>query len=262
MDVARACVRCGGVFKSRHGGKPQKFCSTSCRVASGRDAEREVARLRPTTQVVTCTECGLTLQVSTRGTPRKFCSQACARRTHNRRQNRARLPLASPASRNCAHCGGQFVAKSRDRIYCYNQTCRQAAYQARKVQGVRLVKSHLVKCDGCGNAFTSLRPEARWCSKQCANRHWGNVRSRQRALPSAAKYTDLQIFERDRWRCHLCRKRVRKDVSRLHPDGATIDHLVPISQGGIDEPANVATAHWKCNQSKGVTAMGEQLALL
>ena len=79
---------------------------------------------------------------------------------------------------------------------------------------------------------------------------------------SEAKYTDLQIFERDGWRCHLCKKLVRRDVSRLHPEGATIDHLVPTSLGGDDEPANVATAHWKCNRHKKNRAMNEQLRIL
>lgn len=64
------------------------------------------------------------------------------------------------------------------------------------------------------------------------------------------------------WRCHLCGKRVRRKASRTDPFGATIDHLVPLSLGGADEPANVATAHYRCNQDKRACAMNEQLALL
>lgn len=37
----------------------------------------------------------------------------------------------------------------------------------------------------------------------------------------------------------------------MDPDGATIDHIVPLSLGGSDEPANVATAHRRCNIRKG-----------
>lgn len=223
---------------------------------------REPASPRPTSKTITCEECGLVLEVSTRGTPRKFCSQKCAMRAGNRRGRRAWLPLAQPASKKCAECGADFIAKSRDRIYCYDRHCAVAAYKKRQAQGVTLVGTRAVTCHGCGTAFTAARPEARWCSKRCANRHWGAVRARQRGQASGAKYTDLQIFERDRWRCHLCKKRVRRNVDRTHPDGATIDHLIPVAQSGLDEPANVATAHWKCNRSKGVRAMGEQLALL
>jgi 5-methylcytosine-specific restriction endonuclease McrA len=59
------------------------------------------------------------------------------------------------------------------------------------------------------------------------------------------------VFERDNWTCHLCGGAVDPDLPRLDPMGATIDHLTPLSLGGVDELANVATAHWSCNRAKG-----------
>lgn len=147
------------------------------------------------------------------------------------------------------------MPKRRDRIYCYGKHCPQAAYQARKKAGEALLVSRReVACDGCGKTFITVRPEARWCSKACANRHWGNVRARQRGVLSTAKYTDREIFERDDWICQICHHPVDRDVSRLHDDGATIDHVIPISKGGTDEPDNVVTAHWRCNRDKGARA--------
>lgn len=212
-----------------------------------------------------CAQCGNPIVESGRGRPRRFCSDPCKQKASNTRQRRSQLPLRnpSPEPRQCAHCGDSFVPKRRDRIYCYGKHCPQYAYQARVANGEALrVVAHDATCAGCGGHFSARRPEARWCSTTCANRHWGNVRARQRGQLSEAKYTDLEIFERDGWRCHLCRMPVNRDVPRLHPDGATIDHLIPASLGGVDEPANVATAHWKCNRSKGARAMGEQLALI
>lgn len=212
-----------------------------------------------------CAECGAPIVECGIGRPRRFCSDKCKRKTHNVRNRRSRLPLRdpNPAARPCAYCGMPFTPKRRDRIYCYDDYCNQYAYQERKAhrEGARVVERQ-VTCHGCGAEFTTIRPETRWCSKACANRHWGNVRARQRGELSEAKYTDLEIFERDGWRCHLCRKPVRRDVPRTHDDGATIDHPVPTSLGGKDEPANVATAHWKCNRDKRAQPMGEQLALL
>jgi 5-methylcytosine-specific restriction endonuclease McrA len=75
-------------------------------------------------------------------------------------------------------------------------------------------------------------------------------------------YTDREIFIRDNWRCHLCGKKIDPQLPRRHPDGATIDHLVPLSDGGADAPSNVASAHMRCNKAKGVRAMNEQLRLL
>lgn len=208
-----------------------------------------------------CAECGAQIVECGIGRPRKFCSDKCKMAAHNRRSRRARLPLGQVHDVTCEWCGLVFSAKDRRRRLC-SDSCKSATYRERRAVGQRRVIARKATCDGCGTTFETVRPEARWCSKGCANRHWGNVRARQRGQLSQAKYTDLEIFERDGWRCHLCRKLVRRDVPRLHPEGATIDHLVPTSLGGEDEPHNVATAHWKCNRDKRARAMGEQLALI
>jgi len=52
------------------------------------------------------------------------------------------------------------------------------------------------------------------------------------------------VFERDGWRCHLCGRRVRRSE-------ASIDHLIPIADGGPHTYANVATAHLACNIRRG-----------
>ncbi len=60
-------------------------------------------------------------------------------------------------------------------------------------------------------------------------------------------YDDQYIFDRDRWICHLCDLAIDPSVSRKSGDGATIDHIIPLSLGGSDAPDNVAAAHWRCN---------------
>jgi len=263
MTVETTCPRCGETFAPRRsGGKPQKYCSIRCKSNAVAAAARE--RDRPERPTI-CAECGGPVVQLERGRPRRFCSDQCKQRAGNVRLRRSLLPLrdSAPQPRECAHCGDSFIPKRRDRIYCYGKFCPQSAYQARVANDEKLrVVARVAKCDGCGTEFQTTRPEARWCSKTCANRHWGNVRARQRGRLSEARYTDREIFERDRWICHLCKKKVRRDVPRLHPEGATIDHLVPISLGGLDEPANVACSHWKCNRDKRAKAMNEQLRLL
>jgi 5-methylcytosine-specific restriction endonuclease McrA len=41
------------------------------------------------------------------------------------------------------------------------------------------------------------------------------------------------------------------DIKRTDKLGATIDHVLPISKGGLDTMENVALAHWICNIRKG-----------
>jgi 5-methylcytosine-specific restriction endonuclease McrA len=71
------------------------------------------------------------------------------------------------------------------------------------------------------------------------------------------------IAERDRWRCHLCRKAVsRKLRGTSRPLSPSLDHVVPLSKGGAHDPANVRLAHLRCNLSKGNRGGGEQLSLI
>ena len=210
-----------------------------------------------------CAECGEPIVPNAIGRPRRFCCDACKRRANNRRVSRARLPTSTTVEKVCPVCGKAFLAKRRNRVYCYDGWCNQESYRRRVRAGqAGRIGERVVECDECGESFKASRPEARWCSKACANRHWGRVRARQKRTPSAANYTDREIFNRDGWRCHICGQKVRQDVGRTHPDGATIDHIIPIARGGDDEPSNVATAHWRCNRDKRDGAADDQLRLM
>lgn len=52
------------------------------------------------------------------------------------------------------------------------------------------------------------------------------------------------IFERDGWLCGICGEPVERA-------DATLDHIVPVSLGGADEPENVRLAHSLCNSRRG-----------
>ena len=71
-----------------------------------------------------------------------------------------------------------------------------------------------------------------------------------------------KVYDRDQWRCHLCRKPVPKTATYPHPRSASIDHIVPLAEGGEHSYRNVATAHLVCNTAKRTKAVGEQLRLL
>jgi hypothetical protein len=49
--------------------------------------------------------------------------------------------------------------------------------------------------------------------------------------------------------CHWC-----KEIMVFHGDGplrATIEHVIPLNRGGLDNPNNMALAHKKCNHDRG-----------
>jgi 5-methylcytosine-specific restriction endonuclease McrA len=65
------------------------------------------------------------------------------------------------------------------------------------------------------------------------------------------QFTDVEIFERDGWRCHLCSRPVLK-ASRFNRDpmAASLDHIWPLSKGGEHVRENVACSHLGCNLAK------------
>ena len=58
------------------------------------------------------------------------------------------------------------------------------------------------------------------------------------------------MAERDGFVCALCSGPVDLTLNRRSRMGATVDHVVPISRGGLDEWSNVQLAHWICNVKK------------
>lgn len=131
----------------------------------------------------------------------------------------------------------------------------------------------------CGKSFAGL---GQTCSRSCggklmARRHGrivddrasrraaDRLRCARRRAALAAQLLEFVdpdvVLERDGWRCHLCGGRIRRRLSGLHRLGPTIDHLVPLSQGGEHSYANVAAAHRGCNSARGVGG-SVQLALV
>lgn len=116
-------------------------------------------------------------------------------------------------------------------------------------------------CARCGKPFLvhSETGIATYCSTACASLA---CKARRRACKRMARcepYRRIDIFERDGWRCHICGKKIRCSLPHSHPLGATLDHLIPLANGGADAPDNVAAAHRLCNSIKGVSGAAQLL---
>lgn len=74
---------------------------------------------------------------------------------------------------------------------------------------------------------------------------WTKSAAGQRALMTATLRG--QIKERDRFRCLHCGVSLTAEPHLL----LEVDHIVPISKGGLSTPENLQTLCWRCNRSKG-----------
>lgn len=61
----------------------------------------------------------------------------------------------------------------------------------------------------------------------------------------------VTLFDLYGWTCHICWKPIERH--RRFPDrlAATVDHIVPLCQGGTHTWDNVQPAHALCNFAKG-----------
>lgn len=233
--------------------------------------------------------------------PSKWCSTRCANRAAQRRR-RARVPRDPlvPVEKRCGWCDRSYSTTRYNGRYCSNSCARWDDPRARLTCGLNWrhcdtcdlwwchssscpqSDTHPAKappdmssrpCHSCGLPFVPLRPAgyfALYCSAECRTRE---TRARRRASGGEAKpyrgdrvigrVRRWAIYERDGWRCQLCKRKVNADLRVPHPMAATLDHIVPVSLGGDHSEANLQLAHLACNSRKRnkVNGTGEQLRL-
>lgn len=238
--IGRTCQVCSATYRATY--PDQRTCSRACGMALRR---RSVVALE-------CVDCGQGFTGNgTFGRKRRSCGSACPALPGRR------LP------RSCATCGSTFDGHGRGK-YCAKPCAvkaAQCAAQKRRPVG----PTHTKTCLRCGSSFTTSKPLKAYCKLAC-HKHAARKRQKRkrRALHLGVaheQYTTLEIAKRDRYMCGLCRKRVAMTKQVPHPKAPTIDHVVPLDDGGDDVRANVQLAHFICNSTKGVRGT-QQLALI
>lgn len=104
-------------------------------------------------------------------------------------------------------------------------------------------------CSECESRAT-LRPYA-----------LGGSPSARRGAEVVDRFTNEEIFERDGWRCGVCRRKVRRKLKHPHPMSASLDHIIPLADGGEHVRTNVQCAHLRCNIEKLHTGPGQLLLI-
>lgn len=183
------------------------------------------------------------------------CSEPCkkAREARLRKQ-------VTRYDKACAICGTEFIAKNSRAKFCSDKCKHKSAYSFVKARREKLreERSDFVEapCYHCGKPLTKLasmsgkisHPHCREQRKRDWNRQKNAKRRRYRYI-AHSKFQE--IAERDLWTCHLCNEYVDESLPSMARLGPSLDHVIPISKGGTDDPENLKLAHWICNVRKG-----------
>lgn len=243
-STERQCVKCGHTFKSRS----HRTCD-KCRGRSDFSKSR----------TIDCDGCGTTMACR-RGTAGPNGGRQCDYCAAFRQAHMMEWLLVAPLPmRQCRHCGTTFQTKNARQVFC-RPDCVRDPDRTRTCLHCSITYKPRAKTVGRDEHACS--PE---CDKhvQKAIRH--RIKERRRSRKRNAYVADvnrLAIFNRDKWTCQLCGRKVDRKKVAPHPRSPSLDHIVPISRGGTHEPANVQLACFGCNSRKGAKPMGEQLRLV
>ena len=58
------------------------------------------------------------------------------------------------------------------------------------------------------------------------------------------------VIRRTKPACGICGLEIDYDLKHPHPKSFVVDHIVPLSKGGVDLIANKQAAHRDCNRAK------------
>lgn len=169
--------------------------------------------------------------------------EVAARRARQRADAAAAAGIGS--IRSCLFCDGDFIVKMAATKCCSPRCAKLLASQNRR---------HTLECDVCGATFRSAYATALRCSPACRNKALNRRKYAAGTKRQATRLSERKrraIFERDQWRCRLCRAVIDAALRFPHPGSKSIDHIIPSSLGGSDDPDNLQATHFACNVAKG-----------
>ena len=293
--IDRTCRQCGAPMTR----SPKfKYCSELCRATAYNARQRAARSVRSVAAQVArrpdrkpCPQCGelVERQAGKRGPVPVYCSALCKSRAASARRvadGRYAAELAESAARSaaeraanarpCPYCGAPMEHPRR--MQCGADECERRFNSERNSARAREIRERT----GRWPSQEYIKPEhrersnAKAAAKRAARQAaglpaapWTEARKaadqRRRAAKRGAmaeKFTPLEIFERDGWRCGICGRKVNRDLAYPHPKSASLDHVEPLSRGGEHSRANTRLAHLDCNMQRSNRGGGEQLLLI
>ena len=173
-----------------------------------------------------CQQCQ-TLFMPRNDSPGIFCSKSCNAKYHNaHRIRKEKLP-----DRNCLQCNSLIFKPNK---FC-NQSCAATYNNAR-----RETTSLKHNCQHCG--ISGVSSHAKYCSNKCSVDHNRKYTKDESAIIKKNRCRETSANYRAKVRNQTPITADRKAIRQFYADcpvGFEIDHIIPISKGGLHDLSNL-----------------------
>lgn len=256
--VRKNCEQCGTEMLLPHArAKKQTTCSRSC--ASLLSARVRGQQSRRKRIVCACCHAEATVTAYKNHDRVRFCSVQC------------RASLDSKIYTECAalrRIASRKAIRIQERVKEELEALRRIGRNIR-AQGV---------CSHCSRLYSRNRLFQRYCSETCRGKSKAEAKaryrdsesyqaarrrgkSRRRAVLRGCEHESIdpiKVFDRDRWRCHLCGIKTPQRLRGTTKDDAPeLEHIISLADGGTHTWGNVACSCRRCNIAKGAGSRGQ-----
>ena len=210
-----------------------------------------------------CRYCGRALPVTHRAN-NAYCDDECRLAAAYRRRKGHFVPQL----RGCGWCGRPFWTCSPSQKVCIPQHGWLLRQARRRLSRPPKPLNHAAKttaykpCRDCGipkQTKLNVPPCFVLCDRCRVKRRRENEDrqgARRRGAKSAGERVVYEVVaKRDRWRCRICGGAVNPDTPRTEPTGGSLDHIIPVANGGPHIYSNIRLTHSACNKRRGTDGM-------
>lgn len=249
------CERCQKDFSTHR--KSARFCGLLC--SSAWNSER----VKDTRKRCTCEWCGVDFRLNPKSKRAgRFCTRECSFSHKGRikaekealvrireawKVDAAPKPKKTNLSRKklIAHLAWLVKQAQRGRV-SYNK-CPVCQCDTT----VTIGRISTQRCASCQRSITPTNPESRRKSK-------ATRKARLRGASVAESIDPKSILHHYRWTCYLCGVSTPQHLRGTYqPNAPEVDHVIPLSKGGLHVRSNLACACRSCNGKKSDLTLSE-----
>jgi|LakMenEpi03Aug12_release.lakeMendotaPanAssembly.Ray.scaffolds.fasta_scaffold242549_1 5-methylcytosine-specific restriction endonuclease McrA len=249
------CKTCNADIEPNPKGRKKLYCSSECQPYGYKPKGAGLSH---------CQVCGKSLANIGAGRPKRNCSNLCRNRAQLHKKHKPKSEM------QCLNCGSSFYSNNGNHRFC-SHDCRysmQKKKSSSKWQAMMQTKypdrTRTVNCGWCGEPRTFKIGESvanayhSECSKEAQRaRYRIKTVKRRNKLVKPSRLAADEVFRIYGPNCHICELPIDHSLPRTSKQGLTVDHVIPLSRGGVDTIDNLRPAHWSCNMRKSNKTMEE-----